>query len=195
MVTAIATNTKTTMMRIADLFWFILRHLLDQGKAEGQGVGVVTGSSGRAHGYADPILEARKHRVIIRCLQSNCVPAGSGVHFVPFVGQHVEQQLAAGVVAQPVTLGIIVIVPHGVDGHLQLLLLGNGRAWLDADLSRADLSCRVNGDVVPIWEQHGVVRDQNPLGTQRCIFRERQACVVRIGSAAPILQSFELPAE
>ena len=114
----------------------------------------MTGSSGRAHGYADPILEAREHRVRIRWLQNNCVPAGSGVHLVPFVGQHVEQQLTAGVVAQPVALGRIVIVRPGVDGHLQLLVLGNGRARLNADLRRADLGFRVNVNVIPIQNQN-----------------------------------------
>ena len=80
---------------------------LHQGKTEGQGVGVATGGSGRAYGYADPVLKACEHRIGIRCFQQYAAPGIAGVHFVPFVGQCVEQQLSAGVVPQPVALGRI----------------------------------------------------------------------------------------
>ena len=66
---------------------------LHQGKAEGQGVCVATGSSGGAHRYADPVLEACEHCIGIRCLQQHTALGIAGIHFVPLVGQRVEQQL------------------------------------------------------------------------------------------------------
>ena len=59
-VTSTARINSTSRSRIAAL---LSPTALHQGKAEGQGVCVATGSSGRAYGYADPVLEALKHSV------------------------------------------------------------------------------------------------------------------------------------
>ena len=124
-VTSTARTSSTSRSRIADL---LSPTALYQSKAEGQGVGVAAGGPGRAHCYADPVLKASKHRIGIRRFQDHSVLRSVRVCLVPFLGQHVEQQLTAGVVQQAVALGCIIIVFPCVDGHLQLLLLGNGRA-------------------------------------------------------------------
>ena len=114
-VTSTAKTSSTSRSRIAAL---LLPTALHQSKAEGQCVGVASGGPGRSDGYTDPVLEACKHRVRVRCLQQHAVLSIAGVHLVSFVCQNIEQQLAAGVVQQPVALGIIVIVRPGVDKHL-----------------------------------------------------------------------------